>query len=84
MPYRTSMYTAVLSQQNLSAWGHYGYLGLYILGYIADDALMVATAVWALGNQRLSDRAGRRLKGLSGAVMLALGLVLLLRPDWLI
>jgi len=79
-----AMYTAVLSQQNLSAWGHYGYLGLYILGYIADDALMVATAVWALGNQRLSDRAGRRLKGLSGAVMLALGLVLLLRPDWLI
>jgi glutaredoxin len=79
-----AVYTAVLSQQNLSAWGHYGYLGLYILGYIADDALMVSAAVWALGNQRLSDRSGRSLKGLSGAVMLALGLVLLLRPDWLI
>ncbi|MFM1798566.1 MAG: hypothetical protein RLZZ117_844 [Cyanobacteriota bacterium] len=79
-----ALYTAVLSQQNLSAWGHYGYLGLYILGYIADDALMVGIAVWALANQRLSDRAGRRLKGLSGVVMLALGLVLLLRPAWLI
>lgn len=79
-----ALYTAVLSQQALPAWGHYSYLGLYIVGYIADDALMVGAAVWALGNRRLSETAGRRLKLLSGAVMLGLGLVLLLRPDWLI
>lgn len=79
-----ALYTAVLSQQALPAWGHYGYLGLYILGYIADDALMVGMAVWALGNRRLSAAGGRRLKLLSGAVMLSLGLVLLLRPGWLI
>lgn len=78
-----ALYTAVLSQQALPAWGHYSYLGLYVLGYIADDALMVGMAVWALGNRRLSETAGRRLKLLSGAVMLGLGLVLLLRPDWL-
>jgi len=59
-------------------------LGLYIVGTIADDALMVGMAVWALGNQRLSEASGRRLKLLSGAVMLVLGLVLLFRPDWLI
>ena len=77
-----ALYTAVLSQQQLSPWGYASYLGLYILGYVADDALMVGMAVWALGNQRLSDAAGRRLKLLSGAVMLGLGLVLLLRPGW--
>lgn len=77
-----ALYTAVLSQQQLSSWGYAGYLGLYIVGYVADDALMVGMAVWALGNQRLSDTAGRRLKLLSGAVMLGLGLVLLLRPGW--
>jgi hypothetical protein len=79
-----ALYTAVLSQQALLAWGHYGYLGLYIVGYIADDTLMVALAVWALGNRRLSETGGRRRKALSGAVMLSLGLVLLLRPGWLI
>ncbi len=79
-----ALYTAVLSQQALPAWGHYGYLGLYIVGYIADDALMVGAAVWALGNRRLSEASARRLKFLSGAVMLALGLVLLLRPGWLV
>ena len=78
-----AIYTAVLAQQQLSAPAHYGYLGLYILGYIADDSLMVAMAVIALGSDRLSERTGRALKLVSGAVMLVLGAVLLLRPDWL-
>ena len=59
------------------------YLGLYIVGYIADDSLMVATAVAALGSGKLSERGGRLLKLLSGIVMLVLGAVLLLRPQWL-
>jgi hypothetical protein len=79
-----AVYTAVLSQQQLPAWSHYGYLGLYILGYVADDALMVGTAVLALSSNRLSERSGRWLKLLSGVVMLLLGLILLLRPGWLI
>ena len=79
-----ALYTAVLSQQNLPALAQYGYLGLYIVGYIADDALMVGVAVMALSSNRLSERTGRWLKLLSGVVMLALGLVLLLRPGWLL
>lgn len=78
-----AMYTAVLAQQDLAPAVHYAYLGLYIVGYIADDSLMVGVAVAALGSGRLGERGGRLLKGLSGAVMLALGAVLLLRPQWL-
>lgn len=78
-----AIYTAVLTQQNLPVPAHYAYLGLYILGYIADDGLMVGTAVLALSSRKLSVPAGRGLKILSGAVMLALGLVMLLRPQWL-
>jgi threonine/homoserine/homoserine lactone efflux protein len=73
----------VLTQQHLSTAGYYGYLGLYIVGYIADDALMVATAVILLGSHKLTEQAGRWLKLLCGAVMLALGLLMLLRPEWL-
>mgnify|MGYP000943484947 CR=1 FL=1 len=36
-----------------------------------------------LGSGKLTERGGRWLKLLSGVVMLALGLVMLLRPDWL-
>lgn len=79
-----AIYTAVLTQQGVSPAAHYAYLGLYILGYIADDALMVTVAVVALGNRKLTEHTGRWLKLLSGLVMLALGIVLLLRPEWLI
>lgn len=79
-----AIYTAVLTSQGLSPLAHYGYLGLYILAYIADDALMVGTAVLALGSGKLTERGGRLLKLLSGVVMLALGVVMLLRPQWLL
>ena len=78
-----ALYTAILTQQDLPSAAYYGYLGLYILGYIADDALMVALAVIALGNRKLSERGGRQLKLLSGLVMLGLGTVMLLQPGWL-
>jgi uncharacterized membrane protein HdeD (DUF308 family) len=78
-----AIYTAVLTEQQLSPSAYYGYLGLYIAGYIADDSLMVASAVILLGSHRLTERAGRWLKLLSGAVMLVLGMVMLLRPEWL-
>lgn len=79
-----AMYTAVLTQQQLGPGEHYGYLALYILGYIADDSLMVGTAVFALSHRKLSEQAGRRLKLISGVVMLILGCVMLFRPEWLV
>lgn len=79
-----AIYTAVLAQQQLGVPAYYGYLGLYILGYIADDSVMVAMAVTALSSSKLTEGAGRGLKLVSGAVMLALGAVMLLRPEWLV
>lgn len=79
-----AIYTAVLTQQELSPALHYSSLGLYIAGYMADDALMVAAAVFALNSPKLSDKSGRLLKLLSGLIMLALGLVMLFKPELLL
>jgi choline-glycine betaine transporter len=79
-----ALYTAVLAQQQLGTAAHLAYLGLYIVGYIADDTLMVTLAVLALNKGKLSEHAGRWLKLVSGLVMLALGAVLLLKPEWLV
>jgi glutaredoxin len=79
-----AIYTAVLAQQELGRGAYYAYLGLYVLGYIADDAVMVTVAVIALGARRLTARAGRWLKLASGAVMLLLGVALILRPGLLV
>jgi len=78
-----AIYTAVLAQQGVSTAGHYAYLALYILAYMADDALMVVIAVIALGSNKMTETTGRWLKLLSGSVMVALGIVMLLKPDWL-
>lgn len=79
-----AVYTSILAQQHLTSSEHYAYLGLYILGYMADDTLMAGTAVMALSSQKLTERAGRRLKFLSGVVMLLLGAIMLLKPKWLL
>ena len=78
-----ALFTAVLAQQEVSGGAYYGYLGIYILGYIADDSLMVATAVFALSSQKLSEQRGRGLKLLSGVAMISLGAIMLFRPEWL-
>jgi hypothetical protein len=79
-----ALFTQVLSQQELSVWEYYGYLGLYNLAYIADDALMVTIAVVTLSHRKLQEREGRWLKLISGLVMLGLGVLLLFAPQHLI
>jgi hypothetical protein len=78
-----ALYTQVLAQQPLAPWQRYAYLGLYNLAYIFDDALMVTLAVATLSRAKLQERGGRWLKLLSGAVMTALALLLLFKPEWL-
>lgn len=78
-----AIYTSILAQQEISAAAHYGYLGLYIIGYIVDDSIMVATAVIALSSRKLSEGVGRWLKLISGTVMLVLGTIMIFKPEWL-
>jgi hypothetical protein len=78
-----AVYTSVLARLDLSAWSRAAYLGLYNLAYVADDALVVTLAVLTLSRRRLTERAGRWLKLVSGLVMLGLGCLLLVAPDWL-
>jgi len=79
-----AMYTGVLTLQNLSPWQNYAYLLLYIAAYMFDDALMVTVVVVTLGRHKLQERGGRILKLISGVVILVLGTIMLLRPNWLV
>jgi glutaredoxin len=78
-----ALYTQILTLHRLSAWQYYGYLALYNLAYIFDDAIMVTIAVATLSRRKLQERAGRWLKLAAGTVMAGLGLILLLKPEWL-
>ena len=76
-----ALYTHILTTQALSSWQYYGYLGLYNLAYIFDDALMVTVAVVTLSRRKLKEREGRCLKLISGIVMIGLGLLLIVNPS---
>lgn len=79
-----ALYTQILTYRQYPAWLNYLYLGLYIVAYMLDDALVLMIVVITLSRRRLQEREGRWLKLVSGLLILALGLVMLIRPDWLV
>ncbi len=79
-----AVYTHILSGHHLPWWKYYGYLALYNVAYMADDMLMVTIAVVTLSRHKLQAREGRWLKLVSGTVMAGLGILLILKPQWLI
>jgi len=48
-----------------------------------DDALLVAGVVLSLARFKLQETGGRWLKLISGGVILALGLAMIFKPEWL-
>lgn len=78
-----ALFTQILSAHGLSWWEHHAYMLLYILAYMLDDAAMLLLAVVTLSRRKVQERAGRVLKLVSGAAMIGLGLLLILRPEWL-
>ncbi|MBI2386906.1 MAG: NrdH-redoxin [Elusimicrobia bacterium] len=78
-----AIYTQVLASHHLGFWERQGYLLVYIAAYMLDDGLMTAAAVATLSTARLQERGGRILQLVSGAVLAALGLALLFKPEWL-
>jgi len=75
------VYTRLLTLADLSPAARHGYLAFYNLIYVLPLAAIVAVFAGSLGARKLSEREGRLLKLLSGAMMLELGLLLLLAPE---
>ncbi len=70
------VFTRVLTLRELSTPTYYLYLVLYNVVYVVPLLAIVGVFVWTLGSRKLTERAGRVLKLLSGLMMLGLGLVL--------
>jgi glutaredoxin len=79
-----ALYTQILVAQGLPRWKHYAYLVLYNVAYMADDMVMVGVAVVTLSRKKLQEKGGRQLKLISGVTMVLLGVLLLVKPQWLV
>ncbi len=76
------VYTRILTLGEPSAAVRYLYLALYNLVYVLPLAAIVLVFARTLGARKLGEREGRLLKLLSGTMMLELGVLLLVAPEW--
>ena len=77
------VYTRVLTLRQLSPAGYYGYLALYNVVYVLPLFLIVCGFALTLSSHKLTEYQGRVLKLVSGMMMLALGVILLVAPNFL-
>ena len=72
-----ALFTRILTLQDLPAASYYGYMLLYIAGYMLDDVIILTIGVIMLSRHRLQEKEGRVLKLISGLVMVGLGIYLI-------
>ena len=75
------VYTRALTLNDLPTGAFYAYLAAYNLIYVIPLLLIVVLFTVRFGSHKLSEQEGRVLKLLSGLMMLALGVLLVVAPD---
>lgn len=72
-----ALFTRILTLKQLDSLSYYGYILLYDLAYMLDDMIVLVIGIITLSQRRLQEKEGRRLKLISGLVMVGLGIYLL-------
>jgi hypothetical protein len=78
-----AVYTRILASHELPTLSYYFYLIVYITFYMLDDLLIFSVIILTLGAKKFPDKYKRLSKLISGLVILALGLIMLFRPELL-
>jgi len=78
-----AVYTRLLTLSDVPVWQYYLYLLLYIVVFMLDDLIVFFTVMKTLEVTGLSTRYARISHLLGGIVLVILGVLLLLRPEWL-
>jgi len=77
-----AIYTNILSLSALATWKYYAYLAVYILFYMLDDLLIFAIAMITLRVTGVENKYKRAISLIGGLIILIIGILLLLRPEW--
>jgi hypothetical protein len=78
-----AVYTQVLAFSDLPAWRYYAYLLLYVLVFMLDDLVVFFTAMATLQVSGLTAAYSRYAHLVGGVVLVAIGALMWLRPEWL-
>jgi hypothetical protein len=78
-----AVFAQVLALSALGPWEYFGYLGLYVGVFMLDDLVVLVVALKTLEVTGLTTRYARWSNAIGGVALLALGVVLVFRPEWL-
>lgn len=76
-----TMYTRILSLQNLSGLQYYLYLVFYNIFYMLDDFIVFGVAFFTMNRFNFSDKYNRWSTLAAGAIILVLGILLIFKPE---
>jgi cytochrome c biogenesis protein CcdA len=77
------VYTQVLTLSRLPLWQYYAYLALYIFVFMLDDLIVFVVSMLAFQHFGLTTRYKRFSNLVGGLVLLAVGFLLIFRPELL-
>ena len=77
------MFTEILSLNHLSSNIYFTYIGLYILFFMLDDIIIFTLSMITLKSKAISTKYNKYSHLIGGIIMLIIGLLIILKPDWL-
>ena len=77
------MFTQVLAINELSTFHHFFYIGLYIFFFMLNELVIFTIAMKTMSIKAISNRYTKYAHLIGGVIMVLLGLLMALRPEWL-
>jgi len=78
-----AVFAQVLALSDLASWAYFGYLVLYVAVFMLDDLVVLVVALKTLEATGLTTRYARWSNAIGGVALLAIGALLIFRPEWL-
>jgi hypothetical protein len=77
------IFTQILAINELTSLQHAFYIGLYILFFVLNELIIFVIAMVTMNIKGISNKYAKYSNLIGGIIMLLLGLLMALRPEWL-
>ena len=77
------VFTQVLAMNNLSTWGYYSHILLYIFFFMVDDLFVFFVAMITLKMTGITTKYAKYSHLIGGILMVTIGILLIFKPEWL-
>lgn len=78
-----AVYSQILILNDLPSWKNYAYILLYVFFFMIDDLIVFFIAMTTLRITGLTTKYTRASRIIGGVLMIAIGLMLIFKPEWL-